>query len=58
MRNTRLFYCFPPDVDVNLSAHGAGLDLQPTGVAGDVTVSALHDGGKRDSRTHLQDSQV
>ena len=40
-----------PDVDVHLSAHGAGLDLEPAGVAGDVTVPALHDGREGDAGT-------
>ena len=40
-----------PDIDINFSAHGTGLDLEPTGVAGDVPVPALHDGGQGDPRT-------
>ena len=40
-----------PDVDIDLPAHGAGLNLEPAGVAGDVTVPALHDRRERDPRT-------
>ena len=40
-----------PDIDVYFSAHRTGLDLEPAGVAGDVPVPALHDGGQGDPRT-------
>lgn len=49
-------YC-APDVDVDLPAHGAGLDLEPAGVAGHVAVAALHDRGQRDAGTHLHTAQ-
>ena len=47
-----------PDVDVDLPAHGAGLDLEPAGVAGHVTVTALHDRRQRDTGTHLHTAVI
>ena len=41
-----------PDIDVHIPTHGAGLDLEAAGIAGDVTIPALHDGGQRDAGTH------
>ena len=40
-----------PDIDVYFPAHWTGLDLEPAGVAGDMPVPALHDGGQGDPRT-------
>lgn len=53
-RNGHESYCLfskqISDVNIYFSAHGAGLDLEPAGVAGDVPVPALHDGGQGDPR--------
>lgn len=42
----------PPDINVYLPAHGAGLDLEAAGVTRDVTIPALHDGRQRQPGAH------
>ena len=49
--STVQMYRSSPDVNVYLPAHGTGLYLQSTGVAGDVTIPALHDRGQGDPGT-------